>query len=363
MAERQLCLHEGDDDVSGELDRALAQFDAQAFAERHGGHKESANKNSHEYLLVCPECGSDRLRWRHNPPKMAFVCWGCRKVSGDTVRLVQLMEKVSDFDAIGFILGTYVGGDAPTELTRTAIIARPPERLSLGRLPPMVWPNGVELLGLSPAHRRGHSYLWGRGLPPDVIARARIGLGRSGRLSDYVIFPVYMDGGLVYYQGRATWEPEGATKEERKRWEKLTNYRKTLNPINRENQAHAEDVLFGYDRARVEPHVVICEGPIDALKVGPHAVALLGKKASDAKIERLLRMHATRYTVYLDRGEEERAAAEALAKELSGFAPTFVAEPPAGFDPGKLSLEQNAIVIARARPIRMSGLRSNLRLK
>ena len=171
-----------------------------------------------------------------------------------------------------------------------------------------------------------------------------------------------MDGGLVYYQGRATWEPEGATAEERKRWVKLTNYRKTLNPINRDGQAHAEDVLFNYDRAKPEPHVVICEGPIDAMKVGPHAVALLGKKASPAKIERLLRMHATRYTIYLDRGDEERAAARSLGKELSAFAPTFLAEPPPGYDPGNLNPTQNAQVIAQARPLRSEALRSDLRI-
>ncbi len=353
--------------MSERLHRALRAFDAAAFAERHGGYKESRNPLSKEYLVPCPFCRSDRLRWRHDPPaKMAWICWGpgCHR-SGDTIELVMALERLERIDAIGYIVDGYVGGDAPTELRELAQVAVP-SRVVLERLPVIPHPQGFELLDWrAPAHAPAFAYLIGeRGLTHEQIVHYRIGYARAGRLARYVVFPVHMDGGLVYWQARATWDPpKGLSRDQRKAWEKATAYRKTLNPLNEEQRAGASEVLFNYDGARVAEHVVVCEGPIDAIKVGTHAVALFGKVASPTKVERLLRMAARRYTVYLDPGEEERERALALCEQLSDFAPTFVTQPPPGCDPGKLTPAQNAAIIAAAPPYKPTGLKSNLRVR
>ncbi len=330
-----------------------------AFAKRHYGYKESKNARSKEYLLVC-RCGSERLRWRHEPGvKEAWICWGCRR-SGDTVQLVQWLEQLNDEDAVEFILKGYEGGDAVTMLTdptRPERVVHLSDREALKRLAVIRWPKGVDIVADNEVSRRAWVYLLGRGLTREQVFEYRVGFGRHGRLAGYVVFPIFMDGGLVYYQGRATWDPPAGTSEHRRAWVKATGYRKTLNPVNRDGNASAEQVLFNYDRAMVEPHVVICEGPIDAIKVGQHAVALFGKVPSNTKIERLLRMHAQRYTIYLDPGDEERDSAEQLAAELSGFAPTFIATPPDGSDPGSLSQEENRRVLGQAEPYR-PGLRT-----
>lgn len=345
------------------LDRAIAAFDAQAFVDRHGGYKESRNPHSREYLLPCA-CGSDRLRWRHEPGvKLAWKCWGCGK-SGATVELVMLLERTDRMSAIGIIVDGYVGGDAPTEL-RAELAVRAPAKTELTRLPKIHPPRGFELVAYQQEHAFAVNYLLGsRGIDWGAVQTYRLGCALHGRLKGYVVFPCFMDGGLVYWQARATWDPPAhLNRDQRKAWEKATGYRKTLNPLNREQAAAASEVLFNYDQARVQPHVVICEGPVDAMKVGPHAVALLGKAPTEVKVERLLRMFAQRYTVYLDRGDEERAKAEQLAEQLSDFAPTFIAEPPEGYDPGKLTLEQNAAVISEARAFKARGLVSNLRVR
>jgi hypothetical protein len=209
-------------------------------------------------------------------------------------------------------------------------------------LPQIPWPAGVDLLALSSLHVLAWEYLRTRGLSPELLDGWRVGWGRNGWLDRYLVFPVYMDGGLVYWQGRAAWDPDVGEE----------GYRKTLNPRSVGGYATAQDVLFNYDRARTAQHVVICEGPIDAIKVGEHAVALFGKVSSAQKVTRLQRMRALRYTVYLDRGKEERAYAEQLAAELSAFAPTYIATPPQGYDPGALTRAQNAYVIAHAEPFR-----------
>lgn len=349
--------------MTDDLERAEANFDVEAFVARHHGHKESPSPHSHEYLLTCV-CGSERLRWRHEPDvKIAWVCWGCGK-SGALVELVMLLEDVDRFNAIRLIVEGYHGGDAPTEL-RGDLQVRPSAKTDLSVLPRVPDAPGVELIQWRQDHAAAIHYLMqARGLSWEAIQAYRLGFGRFGRLRGYVVFPVFMDGGQVYWQGRASWDPpDGLSSDQRKAWSKATGYRKTLNPANRDGAAPASEVLFNHDRARASPHVVITEGPIDAMKVGPHAVALLGKASSPAKVERLLRMPAQRYTIYLDRGEEERAKAEELADLLSDFAPCFIAEPPPGCDPGKLTPSQNEAVIKQARAFKTRGLVSNLRMR
>jgi hypothetical protein len=346
------------------ITRAVQAFDAQAFVKRHGGHKESPSDRSHEYLLECPFCHGHNLRWNARKGTGAWVCWNCKK-TGDTIFLIQIFERCDREDAIKYLFDGYTGGDANLFLSEIASMPGPMniERLKLKRLPTMLWPAMVA--PVTREHASAYAYLIGRGITGDQIANYHIGIGLGGWLKNYVVFPVYMDNGLVYWQARATWNPPaGLSKEARKCWIEATRYRKNLNPMNPPKgvaQATAADVLYNYDYAKGCSHIVICEGPVDAIKVGAHAVALLGK-GTDIKIERLRKMNASRYTVYLDRGKEEREKAEWIASELSGFAPTFIATPPEGYDAGALSFEQNSRIIERAESVGEIGLQSDLRL-
>lgn len=348
------------------LRKLLSQFDAKGFAAKHGGTKESQSHRSFEWLYPCPRCGSSRLRY--NSAKHTFICWGC-KLTGDTTFLIQIFERVTEMGALEYLHRGYVGGDARIEhldaIIQSVAVRTVASWSTLRTLPRIRWPRGVEVLGRPCApHWRAWDYLLRvRGLDQDLIRDFGLGFGRSGRLKDYIVFPVYMDHALVYWQGRATWDPpphlEG---EARRQWVDHHKYRKTLNPTARSGSdaATAGDVVFNWDNASASEHVVICEGPIDAMKVGSHAVALFGKKATEPKIDRITRMNAMRYTVYLDRGKEEQEAAEYLARELEPFGEVFIAVPPRGHDPGSLTPEQNAEVIRRARPFRSDLLSSDL---
>jgi hypothetical protein len=310
---------------------ALRRFDAGAFVARHGGRKESRSPASSEYLLRCP-CGSSRLRW--NSAKATWICWGCRETGG-TLELVQLLEQCSLERAVEVVASAQLPpGAAPTVLAKVGLVRRAAGEV-LRRLPPMRWPREAELLDHTVrVHAPAWAYWRSRGVGVAEARACGVAYARRGRLVGRLVFPVRMDGAVVYYQARTIGDADP----------------KTLNPSSYEAEATASEVLFGYDSARGEGHVVVVEGVFDALRVGPHAVALLGKTASPAKVERLRRMSATRYTVYLDCGEEERREARRLASLLSEWAPTYVAEPPEGEDPGSLGPERNAAVIALASP-------------
>lgn len=333
-----------------DLAQAVRSFDAKKFVARHGGYKESLSDASHEWLLVCPGCGSDRLRW--NSQKATWICWGhplgADGRSGDTIELIMTMEGCDEHEAIKSVLDGYVGGDSPIRgLTGKLSAPRPKLRV----LPEMPWPGGVDCL-TSPCepHRQAWSYLASRGIPEALVRSYGLGYGRAGRLSNYIIFPVHMDHAMVFWQGRAAWDPPEGTKAQTKHWIQMTGYRKTLNPVAYENSSLAtgRDALFNYDQARQYKHIVICEGPVDAMKVGANAVALIGKVGQEEKVERLRRLPVDSFTIYLDNGPEERAYALALAQELAPYAPVCIATPPEDSDAGKLTPEQNAAVIQRA---------------
>jgi len=316
--------------------RAVERFDAQTFIARHGGRKESRSAQSHEYLLDCRACGSSRLRW--NAQKAAWICWGCKR-SGTTVELVAEFEGVTLRAAEELICDSYVGGDMPTHL----VAVEPPKVRAVRRLPTISLPAVIA----AEQHPQVRNYLRHRNVDPAMSQAYGLCGGIEGATRGYVIFPVRMDGALVYWQGRASWDPPFADAEQNKQWVKSTRYRKTLNPRADDagQNATAGEVLFNYDFARTAPHVVIVEGPFDAMQVGPHAVALLGQ-GTGAKLARLRAMGATRYTVYLDRDAED--AARRLAGELAALAPTYLATPPPGHDPGSLDPARNAAVIAAA---------------
>jgi hypothetical protein len=261
------------------------------------------------------------------------------------------MEGIEEIDAIGIVLDGYVGGDSTIAALRGGLVAA--VKQGVRRLPWIPWPGGVDRL-TDPAcapHAQAWEYLATRGIAPEVARTYGLGYGRSGKLHGYIVFPVIMDHTLVFWQGRKTWDPpRELTGEARKAWIARTGYKKTLNPVSIGQVATGGEVLFNYDMARHAETIVICEGPVDAVKVGTHAVALLGKTAQAVKVERLRRTTARAFVIYLDRGAEESASALALARELAPFAAVWIATPPEGHDPGSLSVAQNAEVIAAAVP-------------
>jgi hypothetical protein len=338
--------------MSNDLRRALEGFDAAAFVARHGGYKESQSPLSHEYLLTCV-CGSNRLRW--NAKKVTWICWGhpagAVGRSGDTLDLICRLEGCELQEAMAIVLAGYVGGASPAGSQLAGDLAER-QRRGLRPLPPIPWPAGVDRLTEPCAvHMRAWEYLAGRGITAEQVRAYGLGYGRQGRLEGRVLFPVVMDHALVFWQARLTWDPPAdLLGDERRSWIERMGYRKTLNPPIVGAAATASEVLFNYDRASVGETVVVCEGPVDALKAGTHAVALLGKTAQAPKVARLRRMRASTFVVYLDRGVEERTAALALAAELSPYAAVRIAEPPEGRDAGDLSPAENAAVVAAAVP-------------
>lgn len=336
--------------TSDKIDRAITAFQIAPFARAVGGRKESPSPLACEWLFTCPHCGSSRLRF--NAQKRAGTCWGCRR-GFNTFTLVRDVLKLDELEAVQWFITRYVGGDSTAGALASALTPIEAPKPAVRRLPQIEWPEGAEVLTAPCApHARAWDYLTRRGIDAAMVREFGLAYGRASRTRERIVFPCRMDGTLVYWQARATWDPPPHLKgAELREWKEKTGYIKSINPLVRsalDPQAH--EVLFNYERASVEQHVVICEGPVDAIKVGPHAIALLGKVAGPVKLERLKRMRARRFTIYLDNGDEERASALVIARELSAMAEVRICAPPPDYDAGALDRATNARIVAGAVP-------------
>jgi hypothetical protein len=144
---------------------------------------------------------------------------------------------------------------------------------------------------------------------------------------DRIIVPTFMEGRLVFWQARASWDVE---KDEKK----------VLNPTG----VSARHVLFNFDIAKNYEQIVIVEGFIDAVKVGPNAVATNGKKLHTQQLLWLEKTQAKEIVLLWDndawtdgrtvKGQKKPSSIESAVSLLQTSFKVRVAKLPEGRDPG-----------------------------
>ena len=220
-----------------------------------------------EIAMNCPECHNrgepspDRKKklWI-NPEKSTFYCYRC-SFSGGILHLIQSVSQCTFTQAIKLVRGKSIN---------------PLEHFELHLLDPdlkiKMHDEEVELkeielpYGYQPIDGPD-DYLEERGIPWQYAMKNDWGRSSVGYTKDRIIVPSFMEGKLVFWQARATWE---VTKDEKK----------VLNP----SGVSARSVLYNYDIAKNYEVIVLCEGFIDALKVGPNAMATNGKNLHPAQL-------------------------------------------------------------------------------
>jgi DNA primase len=141
---------------------------------------------------------------------------------------------------------------------------------------------------------------------------------------DRLIIPVIMNGVWVGWQGRHVgerpWKAERVPKY----------FTAPGTPRGR--------VLYNHDLALKRPLVVVCEGPTDVWRVGPAAVALLGKQATPTQLNLVVSGWRDRPVVVLLDGDA-RADSARLCNQLRPYFKGRLVEVslPPGQDPGNLS--------------------------
>jgi hypothetical protein len=125
---------------------------------------------------------------------------------------------------------------------------------------------------------------------------AGVGYCSSGPYGGYIIFPIYLGGELVFYQGRLF----------------MGNGPKMNNPKFEEFGVGKTEILYNQDALYIYDKVYIVESIINALTIGDTAVATLGKSYSPYQLTQLLKSPCESFVIILDPDAYDKAIDLAL---------------------------------------------------
>jgi len=260
--------------------------------------------------MDCPVCGKPKLIV--NVKKKTWHCWVCQKMgmrkthagiklvalsgAGGLLDLIELLEGCSRKDAVDLVIA-----GSSLKIADLYKIDKGELFFDEGVPPSLVAPTIPPPLGMMPISTKSH-YLVSRGISPSDAATFRLGWCRTGPYADRLVFPVYEQSRLVYWQARAMWQLRPGEK-------------KVLNPKSQPGYATSGEVLINLDVARQYPRVCITEGPIDCVHAGYDAVATLGKHLSPVQVGKLIQAGVTAVDLMWD-GPSEREPYGAWADML-----------------------------------------------
>lgn len=257
-----------------DLNAAIREFDLARYCQDHAADQVSPT----DWLLDCPECGKRKLTVTTH--KQAWHCWVCETYSGGRggrgglVTLITMLDNLTPKQAVQKIL---LGGrftSLPLDHLPEGFIQEVFDMTAAApSIPPPEFWRAISVDGILP-------YMVKRGITMEDAAAFGLAWCPDGRYRGRLVFPVWEDRRLVYYQARAMWEASEQAPG--------THYLKALNPP-KEVGAVSSDVLMNLDTARGHPRVAIVEGPVDCVKAGPSAVATFGKRIYPRQIGKLIR--------------------------------------------------------------------------
>lgn len=300
-----------------------------------------------EVVITCPNCGKDKLIV--NLEKRAWHCWVCedyklnlygrRKAvtgAGGLLDLVQLLEDCSRERAIAIVADQ--AKHLSVDIQEVEAKLRIDQDVVVEAASPIAPPPGWKPI----THYDALPYLRQRGITPDDVAQFGLFYCDADLFAGRLIFPVWEEGHLVYYQARAMWEDSSPA------------FRKSMNPMNQDGMAGPAEVLMNLDVARSYPRVALVEGPIDNVHAGPSACATFGKKISMTQMLKLKRAGVRAIDLMWD-GPTDREPLGAwpemmkAAGLLAGMFDVRLVFIPRG-DPGNYSRAENDSFRARGVP-------------
>jgi hypothetical protein len=305
------------------LGHAIEVLDVESYIIARGASPVKDN----EYVMDCPTCGKRKLTV--NTDVKAWHCWVCeqyrlqgnRRVAvsgaGNMIDLVVLLEGVTKQQAIDWILEATKHDRRPTMRRVMSMASKAVERQESKPRP-----NGVPYPHYSVPFTGDHPYLLQRGITFADVQTFGLFFCTAGEYANRVIFPVWENGGLAYYQARAAWDPAQI---------------KTLNPP-RDIGVTSAHVLMNLNQAAKHNRVAITEGPIDCVHAGIDSVCTFGKKITSHQVAKLYSAGVRAVDLMWDGPSESEPEGawpemEAAARKLSELFDVRLVRLPYG-DPG-----------------------------
>lgn len=156
--------------------------------------------------------------------------------------------------------------------------------------------------GIVPMMKQHKRYLKDRGFKPNQLARlwGFQGIGLHWRLSWRIFIPIYLGNDIV------SWTTRSIDKNVKKRY---------ISAAASEEAINHKELLFGEQYARGS--ILIHEGPLDVVAVGPGAVATLGVDYTPAQLLRMSKY--PRRVVCFDASPDAQKRARRLCDELEVY--------------------------------------------
>lgn len=239
------------------------------------------------YKGICPTC--DKLKFGFRISDFRTNCFYCGNM-GNPLKLIMSLEDLDTLPQLYSYLRTFEGmeyweGPAETKVDRTTLAL--PESFKLISL------------GKTLTSEYARAYMKKRGFSPLSLSVLGIGYCSRGDYAGTIIFPFYRQNKLVYFIGR--------------RFIAFAE-NKFKNPNVDELGIGKSELIFNEDSLFIYSKIYIVESVINALTIGPNAIALLGKKISSIQLTKLLRSPCKKFVICLD--DDARLEAIQLAFKL-----------------------------------------------
>ncbi len=254
-------------------------------------------KNSKSWILTCPRCGKKgKLYIRRKDGR--FVCWVCKETDGYQGRPEYVLSDLLG-QHVQVLQGILYGTTVPSSLFFDPKIIDfcdddDDEIIELDeafQLEQAYWPPDFYPID-HPFSERGLKYLEGRGIPLDLALAYGIRYCPPKRR---VVFPVEVEGKLVGWQERLIIEHRNFNED-------LAVWMETPKALTKSGMKRDSVLMFG-DRMKNCEHVILCEGPVDAIKAHKCGgnVATMGKAVTPKQVELLKNGGVKRVYFGLDR--------------------------------------------------------------
>lgn len=312
----------------------------QRLLDKHGVDYKESNTS---FIMTCPRCDKAKKLWvlKHNG---YFVCWSCKETDNFQGRVEIALSEILN-RPLSEIRPLLYHGEIPTgaELNLDLSAFGSDDEYVNIQGPPTLdiidWPIDVVTLD-SKYGEKGRAYLLGRGIS---LAQAELYDIRYWPNHKRVVFPVKRNGELYGYQARSIVkgvEPKILTS---------TGLRR-------------EHILMFEDNLKLCDHAIICEGPVDALKIAScrGAVATMGKAVSKSQLE-IIRKHGIK-KVFLALDPDAADEAARLAKELGDMETRLVLPPYGKKDLGECSYDEGLKAFRSAKLFSAGNLLFGLRM-
>jgi len=310
-----------------------------AILEKHLGSPKKAGSELAFYCPFCAERGfkSTKKKLHVNVKTDLYNCFRCEYRGRNAEKLVAAITGDTSYKEecdIGY---------------RSSVYALTKEKIEKDVEEVDLWGVEAEIEeDLVPLHKNSTSiaqkarkYLQNRGFTDKDINFYNVHYGYEKKYKDMIVFPVYLDGVLVFYSGRSFITAEKA------------------HPSKFKAPTGKSGCMFNYDEAKKHDTIVVTEGIFDAFSCGRNAVAIFGKKISDKQVELLGKTKAKEIVICLDSDAVD--CAHYAAKKLAHLKKVkiLILSPDEG-DANDLHGKMPEIIKNRAEDF---GLKAQIRMK